>query len=99
MRKYDVIEKINAIEITYDNSQFLNNLNNEMLEVFIKRELKQGYGIIRIYHFLGNWNPNYDLVIINAYGNLEAVGKPELELLRSVIIDALDEYDDSEWEE
>lgn len=65
-------------------------------EEMAKRELDDG-GLVRLYYFLGTCNFDAEnLFYLNAYGNLQSVGKDDLENFKQTLIDAVAEKLDEE---
>lgn len=82
----------------YD-SIFADVIDYEMAEDIAKHELETG-GLVRLYHFLGDANPNNDIFIINGYGNLEDIGKIDLDYMKEQILEITNQkIEDEEGDE
>ena len=57
-------------------------------EEIAKHEMEEG-GLVRLYYFLGDANPNYNLFRINGYGNLENAYRDDLRYLKDEILDEI----------
>lgn len=73
-------------------------IDYEFAEERAKYELENG-GLIRLYYFLGDINPNEEVFRINDYGNLSSITKDDLDYLKSEILDAIRDELDQEDEE
>ena len=69
---------------------FEDYVDYEIAEDIAKREIEQG-GLLRLYYFLGDANPNNDLFKIDGYGNLQNVDKEDLEYIKQEILDKIEE--------
>lgn len=65
-------------------------IDYDFAEEQAKYELEKG-GLLRLYYFLGNTNPNDDLFKINGYGNLENVYKEDLQNMKEEILDMIND--------
>lgn len=63
-------------------------IDYDFAEEQAKYELENG-GLLRLYYFLGNTNPNDDLFKINGYGNLENVDIEDLKNMKEEILDTI----------
>ena len=71
-------------------------IDYDLAEELAKRELEDG-GLVRLYYFLGDINPDgYDMFRLNAYGNLEAIDKDDLEYLKDEILDRINDKEDED---
>lgn len=65
-------------------------IDYDLAEEIAKTEIERG-GLLRVYYFLGDANPNNDLFRIDGYGNLTDVSKEDLENLKEEILDNISE--------
>ena len=68
-------------------------IDYELAEERAKWELENG-GLLRLYYFLGDANPNYDLFRIDGYENLTNVRKDDLDDLKQEILDKIEELEE-----
>lgn len=84
----------------YDNAmEYYNFIDNEILEQYIERELKE-YGVERVRYILGD-TINSEVYILDAYGNLENVNDGMFEDCIDQAIETLEKaiVEDEESEE
>jgi hypothetical protein len=61
-------------------------IDYDTAEDIAKSELEKG-GLVRIYYFLGDANPNNDIFRIDGYGNLTNVNKEDIEMVKDQLIE------------